>query len=172
MQFSVLTPVCSLQVRRHSAFADACVSLSSAGTISSPSGPCILTPSFVTSPQLPARLPISTSSNSMQQLPPGSSISHPATQQVAPHASSSWSDMHQTSEAVQAHKVRSQPDTAERLWDGSGSGFNAGGSGGGGNGGPREEGEGRGPRKEFFALVGAGMTSTSPGECSALTCVL
>ncbi len=29
--------------------------------------------------------------------------------------------------------------------------------------GSREEGEGQGPRKEFFALVGAGMTTTSKG---------
>ncbi len=31
-------------------------------------------------------------------------------------------------------------------------------------GGSREEGEGQGPRKEFFALVGAGMTSISAGR--------
>lgn len=31
-------------------------------------------------------------------------------------------------------------------------------------GGCREEGEGQGPRKEFFALVGAGMTSASTGR--------
>jgi len=30
-------------------------------------------------------------------------------------------------------------------------------------GGSREEGEGQGPRKEFFALVGAGMTTPSTG---------
>ncbi len=45
-------------------------------------------------------------------------------------------------------------------------------------GGSREEGEGQGPRKEFFALVGAGMTSTSAGcphvpqmhVCIPITC--
>ena len=121
-------------------------------------GPCVVSPSFLScSPgQSCSEIPI-TASSSLQQAdiklsqnsgqPTGTSISQTGAQQR--HADGF---MHSTGMQISPDSILGAESSASRqaVSSDEGMGWSA-----------REEGEGRGPRKEFFALVGAGMTSTS-----------
>ena len=140
-----------LQVRRSSAFADTCTSLSAAAVSALPVGPCVISPAFITpNPgQSSMRSPVS--------------IQH-HTDAPSPHAGSSLNGVQQSLDgAVNSLSAEPTPSSTEPLDSSITESTSASGGDGLGSEGSREGGEGRGPRKEFFALVGASMTSISSG---------
>lgn len=145
-----------LQVRRLSAFADTCTSLSAAAVSVLPVGPCVISPSFVTpNPgQTSMYSPVSVQHCTQQH-----HIDTPS-----PRTGSSLNGVQQSLDgAVNSLSAEPTPSSTEPLDSSITESTSASGGDSLGSEGSREGGEGRGPRKEFFALVGAAMTSTSSG---------
>ena len=139
MLLDVLT--CIWQVHRSSVFADACSSLLHEGTLKLPCGPRIVSPTFLSSL-------------------PESSHSHSRSSQSSVQPILSAGDGHEVGQILQTseHADESAPDAGP-----GNAAIRSVQLGGDAAQGLVEEGEGHGPRKEFFALIGAEVSST--GGC-------
>lgn len=134
-----------MQVHRTSVFADACAALLPEVASHLPSGPCVISPAFLAASPGAFATEVSSSPTSKQMPSAGSQIighSIPGT------AFSSSMDMqcctgsafaqHDEADSAVVSGNIIEHDTIPAL---------------------QEEGEGRGPRKEFFASIGADITS-------------
>ncbi|DBB05828.1 TPA: hypothetical protein ACH3X3_009841 [Trebouxia sp. C0006] len=143
-----------LQISRASAFADACAHLPTPAASALPIGPCIIAPSFIT---LPAAQPFAHQSSCSQH-----SMQQQRTDTQSAQASSSHSSMQQPEGDVSPQASGTRSSSADLVSSSVVERDSPTDRGAHLRGGSREEGEGQGPRKEFFALVGAAMTT--PGQ--------
>lgn len=147
-----------MQVHRNSVFADACAALLPGAASHLPSGPCVISPSFLAASPGVSPTELSSSRTSMQQMPSAASsqvISHsiPGTalsssMGVQSSTDSGFSPCEAADHATVTGKAI-EHDVSPAL---------------------QEEGEGRGPRKEFFASIGADITSAGCSCDSCWTC--
>lgn len=138
------------QVRRTSVFADACATLRPADPSQLFAGPCVIAPIFLASS--PDNHPSQSSSHRSMHLAfpahRSQAISH-STTSTACHSGIDVQSSSACGSAAQAEARPAAVGSDADVSDGSSV--------------LREEGEGRGPRKEFFAAVGADI---SAGVCS------
>lgn len=132
----------SLQVHRSSVFADICSGLLWEGVLKLPSGPCIVSPTFLGSLPEDSHSQSSSGQSSVQPCSANSS-----THKVRPILQTSEHADEDALDDEAGITVSSSVEVSDNKSGDVSQGL-------------VEEGEGRGPRKEFFALIGAGVTSS------------
>ena len=144
----------AMQVHRSSVFADACAALLLEVASHLPSGPCVISPAFLAAS--PSATELSSSQKRMQQSPSGDGnqvVSHSIPGTVL----SSSMDMQCSTGPAQRDEADSADDSGDVIEHDTIPAL-------------QEEGEGRGPRKEFFASVGADITSAGCSYDPCWTC--
>ena len=143
-----------MQVHRNSVFADACAAVLPEAAFHMSSGPCVMSPAFLAAPPYTLSSQVSSSQGSLQQL---SNTGH---SQVIGHSITSTAlhtGIDEQSSTASGFVQRGEADQPTVTGNANERGVSPA---------LQEEGEGRGPRKEFFAAIGADITSAgrSPGS--------
>ena len=144
-----------MQVHRSSVFADAYAALLPEAASHMPSGPCVISPAFLAASFDTAPCQVGSSQSSMQP-----SVSAGRTQIIGHSTTSTACYSGKDEQLSTAPETAQRGEADHRIVSGNAREYGVSPA-------LQEEGEGRGPRKEFFAAVGADITGAgcSPDSC-------